>query len=62
MRNAEKHGYLVFLNHFYSESPVKRVVEKLISPACYRIGFKTDLDLHQLMRDTNLEIEKLLPR
>ena len=52
-------GYLVFLNHFLSETPLKRFVEKIISPACYRIGFNTDLDLSRLMRDSGLEIEKL---
>jgi hypothetical protein len=31
----------------------------LISPFCYRIGFKTDLDLRKLMADTGLTIERL---
>jgi phosphatidylethanolamine/phosphatidyl-N-methylethanolamine N-methyltransferase len=52
-------GYLVFLNHFLSDNPFVGFWEKVISPLCYRIGFKTDLDLHQLMRDTGLEIETL---
>lgn len=59
MRVCKPGGYLVFLNHFHGESPIKRAIEKLISPVCYRIGFKTDLDLHQLMRETGLEIERL---
>lgn len=54
-------GYLVFLNHFHSEAPVPRFLEKAISPLCYRIGFKTDLDLRKLMRDTRLEVERLEP-
>ena len=50
-------GYLIFLNHFQSEVPLVRAVEKLISPLCARMGFRTDLDLAWLMRETELEIE-----
>lgn len=54
-------GYLVFLNHFKSEHPLMGFLDKLYSPLCYRIGFKTDLDLKKLMRDTGLEIESCEP-
>ncbi len=52
-------GCLVFLNHFQSEHPVLRRLEQVISPFCYRLGFKTDLDLPRLMRDTGLTIDRL---
>ncbi len=52
-------GYLVFLNHFHSENPVKGFLEKIISPLCYRIGFNTDLNLRDLMKKCDLEIETL---
>ena len=55
-------GFLVFLNHFHSDNAVMRVFEKALSPVFYRIGFKTDLDLWQLMDDSGLEpdhIEKI---
>ena len=52
-------GYLVFLNHFQSENPVVRRFEKLISPLCYRIGFRTDLNLSSLLQECGLEIETL---
>lgn len=52
-------GYLVFLNHFLSDNPMVGLMEKVISPACYRIGFKTNLNLHRLMKDTGLQIETL---
>lgn len=52
-------GYLVFLNHFLNENPVIGALEKLISPLCYRIGFRTDLDLHLLMRECGLKIDCL---
>ena len=50
-------GYLVFLNHFQSKLPAIGLLEKLLSPLFYLIGFQTGLNLHQLMADTGLEIE-----
>jgi phosphatidylethanolamine/phosphatidyl-N-methylethanolamine N-methyltransferase len=52
-------GYLVFLNHFYSDNGFMRVFEKALSPLFYRIGFKTDLDLWNLMEATGLEIDRM---
>jgi phosphatidylethanolamine/phosphatidyl-N-methylethanolamine N-methyltransferase len=54
-------GYIVFLNHFQSEHPFGALVDKIISPVCYRIGFKTDLNLREMMRNTGLEIESIEP-
>jgi phosphatidylethanolamine/phosphatidyl-N-methylethanolamine N-methyltransferase len=50
-------GYLVFLNHFQSEHPVFGAMDKLWSPLCYRVGFRTDLNLRELMEETGLDIE-----
>jgi phosphatidylethanolamine/phosphatidyl-N-methylethanolamine N-methyltransferase len=61
VRVCKPGGYLLFLNHFHSETPVKRYIEKVISPVCYRIGFKTDLDLHRLMEKAGLQIESIEP-
>jgi phosphatidylethanolamine/phosphatidyl-N-methylethanolamine N-methyltransferase len=52
-------GYLVFLNHFRHENPAVGALEKVLSPAFYRLGFRTDLDVHELMRECGLEIETL---
>jgi phosphatidylethanolamine/phosphatidyl-N-methylethanolamine N-methyltransferase len=52
-------GYLVFLNHFLSEHGPVRILEKVLSPLFYRIGFKTDLDLWELMDNAGLEVERL---
>ncbi len=52
-------GYIVFLNHFQNEHPFIGTVEKLISPLCFRIGFRTDLNLDHLMEETGLEIETM---
>ena len=50
-------GYLVFLNHFQSEHPFFGLIEKLYSPICYRVGFKTDLNLKKLANECGLKIE-----
>lgn len=52
-------GYLVFLNHFKSENKVVGLFEKVLSPLFYRIGFKTDLVVSDLMKECGLEIETL---
>ncbi|MDX1952885.1 MAG: methyltransferase domain-containing protein [Verrucomicrobiota bacterium] len=54
-------GYIVFLNHFQSEHPVMGMIDKLYSPIFYRVGFKTDLNLQQLMKATGLETEIVEP-
>lgn len=56
-RVCRKGGYIVFLNHFQSEHPFMALCDKIISPLCYRIGFRTDLNLRQLLRETGLEME-----
>jgi phosphatidylethanolamine/phosphatidyl-N-methylethanolamine N-methyltransferase len=50
-------GYLVFCNHFQSENPLVGLFEKVFSPVFYRLGFRTDLNLDELMRLSGLEIE-----
>jgi len=52
-------GYLVFLNHFHSDNGVVRIFEKVLSPLFYRVGFKTDLDLWELMDATGLEMDRM---
>ncbi|MBI3940626.1 MAG: methyltransferase domain-containing protein [Acidobacteria bacterium] len=58
-RVCKPQGYLLFLNHFQSENPVLAAVEKLISPLCYRIGFRTDLNLKDLIEDAGLVVDRL---
>lgn len=52
-------GYLVFLNHFQHEHPVLGTIESLLSPLFYRIGFRTDLRLQNLMQECDLETERV---
>ena len=58
-RVCRRGGYLVFLNHFRYETPVVGELEKYLSPFFYRLGFRTDLDVHVLMEQTGLKIETL---
>ncbi|MHC1762850.1 MAG: class I SAM-dependent methyltransferase [Verrucomicrobiia bacterium] len=58
-RVCQSGGYLVFLNHFHSDNPFVRLFEKALSPLFYRLGFKTDLDLWELMDGSGLEVEHL---
>jgi phosphatidylethanolamine/phosphatidyl-N-methylethanolamine N-methyltransferase len=58
-RVCRKGGYLVFLNHFVSENPILRGCERMVSPICHRIGFRTGLDLQELMKECDLEIESV---
>jgi len=60
-RVCKSGGYIVFLNHFQSEHPIMGAIDKLYSPLCYRIGFRTDLNLRKLMKDTGLEVETIEP-
>jgi phosphatidylethanolamine/phosphatidyl-N-methylethanolamine N-methyltransferase len=50
-------GIIVMLNHFEHEDPFLRFVEKAISPLCSRIGFKTDVNLSDLLAAAELEVD-----
>lgn len=52
-------GYLVFLNHFRNEGALLGTLEKALSPLFYRVGFRTDLRVRDLMEQCGLEIETL---
>jgi phosphatidylethanolamine/phosphatidyl-N-methylethanolamine N-methyltransferase len=50
-------GLLVFMNHFQSDNRLTAPFEKAVSPIFYRLGFRTDLNLSQLMQRCGLEVE-----
>ncbi len=52
-------GYIVFLNHFVFEQPLVAALERAFSPVFYRVGFNTNLDLNEFMKDAGLEVEAL---
>ena len=51
-------GRIVMLNHFSNGNKFIAAVEKLISPICQRIGFRTDLSLHHVLEGTTLQVTK----
>lgn len=52
-------GRIVFLNHFVNGTGVLAFLERLISPLCARLGFRTDLALEDVMIGQPLEIRSL---
>ena len=51
-------GRIVMLNHFSNGNKVIAAVEKMISPLCKHIGFRTDLSLNTVLEGTKLMVEK----
>jgi phosphatidylethanolamine/phosphatidyl-N-methylethanolamine N-methyltransferase len=52
-------GRIVFLNHLVNGSGVLAFFEKLISPVCKYLGFRTDLTLDEVMRERALDVRSL---
>ncbi len=55
-RVAKKDGRIIIINHFQSANPVVAKVEEWITPLCKRMGWRSDLTLAELVRQTNLQI------
>ena len=51
-------GRIVMLNHFSNGNKVIAAVEKMISPFCKHIGFRTDLSLNTVLEGTSLIVAK----
>jgi phosphatidylethanolamine/phosphatidyl-N-methylethanolamine N-methyltransferase len=49
-------GRIVLLNHFSNGNRLVSRVEKSLSPLCTRIGFRSDLSLELLLRETCLDV------
>ena len=56
IRVCKPGGRIVMLNHFSNGNNVIAAVEKLISPLCKHIGFRTDLALHTVLEGTCLTV------
>jgi phosphatidylethanolamine/phosphatidyl-N-methylethanolamine N-methyltransferase len=52
-------GRIVFLNHLVNGAGVLAFLERLVSPLCARLGFRTDLTLDEVMRDRPLEVRSV---
>jgi phosphatidylethanolamine/phosphatidyl-N-methylethanolamine N-methyltransferase len=50
-------GRVVMVNHFVSTNPVWRFLERLVSPLCHWIGFRSDLSLEQVLDGQPLRVQ-----
>lgn len=51
-------GRLVMVNHLISTNPVLAALERLVSPLCTYLGFRTDLSLGDVLEGRPLAIER----
>ena len=49
---------IVIVNHFRSTNKLMALLEKLVCPICRQLGWRSDLSLEELVRDTGLLVEK----
>jgi len=50
-------GRIVVLNHFQSTNRFMSLLEKWASPFCTKLGWRSDLALADLVRDTGMEVD-----
>ena len=58
IRVCKENGRIVLLNHFSNGNKLISMVERMISPLCTHIGFRTDLALEPLLEGMPLVIQK----
>jgi len=51
-------GRIIMLNHFSNGNKVIAAVERVISPLCKHLGFRTDLSLNTVLEGTSLFVAK----
>jgi phosphatidylethanolamine/phosphatidyl-N-methylethanolamine N-methyltransferase len=51
-------GRIILLNHFSNGNKLIAAVEKVISPLCKHIGFRTDLSLNTVLEGTSLFVAR----
>jgi len=51
-------GRIVFLNHFSNGNQLIGSMEKLVSPVCRHLGFRTDLELQTVLEGTSLQVTR----
>ena len=57
-RVCKKKGNIVLVNHFQSSNKVIAQFDKLISPMTKKVGWRTDLSLERLIRETDLDVRE----
>lgn len=58
IRVCKPGGRLIMVNHLTSSIPVVAAVERLISPLCTYLGFRTDLSLGHVLEGQPLSVER----
>ncbi len=58
IRVCKPGGRIIMLNHFSNGNKMIAAVEKMISPLCTHIGFRTDLSLNTVLEGTTLVVER----
>ena len=58
IRVCKPDGRIIMLNHFTNGNRLIAAVEKVISPLCKHIGFRTDLSLTSVLEGTSLQVAR----
>jgi len=58
IRVCKPGGRIIMLNHFSNGNKMIAAIEKMISPLCKHIGFRTDLSLNTVLEGTKLTVER----
>ncbi len=58
IRVCKPGGRIIMLNHFSNGNKLIAAVEKVISPLCKHIGFRTDLSLNTVLEGTALQVAR----
>ncbi len=58
IRVCRPSGRIIMLNHFTNGNKLIAAVEKVISPLCKHIGFRTDLSLNTVLEGTSLLVAR----
>lgn len=56
VRVCKPGGTIVLLNHFHARHRLGALVEGWLSPMCRQIGFRSDLGLEALLKDSSLRV------
>jgi phosphatidylethanolamine/phosphatidyl-N-methylethanolamine N-methyltransferase len=56
IRVCKPDGHIILLNHFSNGNPVIAAIEKVISPLCKQLGWRTDLSLATVLDGTHLTV------
>lgn len=55
-RVCKKNCNLIIVNHFQSNNKFMAKIEDLVNPICCKMGWRSDLDLDDLIQESNLQV------